>query len=65
MTYTLTKGKSRIRIRFTDEENAEVTVGVGSSISTQVENIPAKEANRRVNELIRSGYSARKQRSEP
>jgi hypothetical protein len=57
MTYTLTKGKTRVQIRFL-ADTAEVSKTVGGNLDTNKVVLTHQEANRQVNELVREGYKA-------
>lgn len=59
MTYTLTKGNVKVRIRI-EEETAEMTRSVGNTVDTSRSVMSPKEANAQVNSLVREGYKARK-----
>ena len=57
MTYTLTKNKTRIKIRFLPE-NAELTRAIDGRLSTQVNVMTHAVASREVNRLLRDGWKA-------
>lgn len=59
MTYTLTKGTKKVRIRI-DKETAEAINFVGEGMSTSKTILTPTEATRQVNDLIRQGYKAQK-----